>query len=197
MWSRDWPVKPGGGAGADGHPTLLGGDARTAWQDARAAEVRIAPFNTAELVDADLLVDAILGTGLEREVSGAMAGGDRSDERHPAATLALDIPSGLHADTGAILGAATHAAATMTFIGLKQGLFTGQGPACCGDGRVCRSRRSARHLSGDASRPVGAIPAKTCRSCCRAVGAAPTKGHFGHVLVVGGDRGWRRGADGG
>jgi hypothetical protein len=51
----------------------------------------------------------------------------------PADILALDIPSGLHADTGTILGVAVQAAATMTFIGLKQGLFTGQGPACCGD----------------------------------------------------------------
>ncbi|MEZ5575707.1 MAG: NAD(P)H-hydrate epimerase [Candidatus Competibacteraceae bacterium] len=45
----------------------------------------------------------------------------------PAADiLALDIPSGLHADTGPILGTVIHAAATLTFIGLKQGLFTGQ-----------------------------------------------------------------------
>ncbi|MBZ4194696.1 MAG: NAD(P)H-hydrate dehydratase [Candidatus Contendobacter sp.] len=169
-------------------PALLGGDAQTAWQDAIAAAVPVAPFTATGLADAELLVDAILGTGLEREISGLWRGVIIAMNGHPAEILALDIPSGLHADTGAILGAAIHAAATITFIGLKLGLFTGQGPACCGAVSFA-----------DLDVPPDIYPA-IHPACWRYVGAdlpellpprsrSAHKGHFGHVLVVGGDSG--------
>ena len=169
-------------------PAKLGGDAQTAWQDACAAEVPIAPFAAAGLAGADLLVDAMLGTGLEREVSGRWREAMNAMNAHSAEILALDIPTGLHADTGAILGAAIHAAATMTFIGLKQGLFTGQGPACCGEVRFA-----------DLGVPPDIYPA-IHPACWRYAGKdlpellprrsrSAHKGHFGHVLVVGGDHG--------
>ncbi|HRF43685.1 MAG TPA: NAD(P)H-hydrate dehydratase, partial [Candidatus Competibacteraceae bacterium] len=106
----------------------------------------------------------------------------------PAGILALDIPSGLHADTGTVLGVAIHAAATITFIGLKVGLFTGQGPACCGK----------IHFAGlDA--PPEIYPALH-PACWRYAGEdvpgllplrqrSAHKGHFGHVLVIGGEQG--------
>lgn len=169
-------------------PALLGGDARTAWQDAIAAEVPVVPFTAAGLADAELLVDAILGTGLEREVSGPWREAMVAMNAHPAAILALDIPSGLHADTGAILGAAIRAATTITFIGLKPGLFTGQGPACCGTVQFA-----------DLNVPLDIYRAMH-PACWRYTGAdlpdllpprsrSAHKGHFGHVLVVGGDNG--------
>ncbi|HMR02825.1 MAG TPA: NAD(P)H-hydrate epimerase, partial [Candidatus Competibacter phosphatis] len=169
-------------------PATLRGDAQTAWQDARAAEIVIVPFNTAELHDVDLIVDAILGTGLEREVSGLWREAIEAMNASPADILALDIPSGLHADTGAILGTAIHAAATLTFIGLKQGLFTGQGPACCGDIGFA-----------DLDVPPDIYPALHPASWRYDGGDLPAllprrrrsahKGHFGHVLVVGGELG--------
>ena len=54
-------------------------------------------------------------------------------QRGKAPILAIDIPSGIHADTGQILGAAVNATATITFIGLKLGLFTGNGVAYAGE----------------------------------------------------------------
>ncbi len=169
-------------------PAQLGGDAQTAWQDARAAEVPIAPFAPVELADADLLVDAILGTGLEREVSGRWREALAAMNDHSAEILALDIPTGLHADTGAILGTAIHAAVTITFIGLKSGLFTGQGPACCGMVRFV-----------DLDVPPDIYPA-IHPACWRYTGEdlpellprrsrSAHKGYFGHVLVIGGDHG--------
>ncbi|QQS54328.1 MAG: NAD(P)H-hydrate dehydratase [Candidatus Competibacteraceae bacterium] len=169
-------------------PATLRGDAQTAWRDARAAEIVIVPFNTAELHDVDLIVDAILGTGLERAVSGLWREAIEAMNANPADILALDIPSGLHADTGAILGAAVHATATLTFIGLKQGLFTGQGPACCGDIGFA-----------DLAVPPDIYPALH-PACWRYGGEdlpallprrsrSAHKGHFGHVLVVGGELG--------
>ena len=169
-------------------PANLRGDAQTAWRDAQAAAVPIAPFTVAALADAELLVDAILGTGLERDVSGDWREAIDAMNAHPADRFALDIPSGLHADTGAILGAAVRAAGTITFIGLKQGLFTGQGPACCG----------AVHFA-DLDAPPDIYPALH-PACWRYAGAdLPTllprrsrsahKGLFGHVLVIGGELG--------
>ncbi len=169
-------------------PDDLRGDALTAWRDAVDAEVPIAPFASAGLADAELLVDAILGTGLERDVSGVWREAIEAMNAHPADCFALDIPSGLHADTGAILGAAIQAAATMTFIGLKQGLFTGQGPACCGE----------IHFA-DLDVPPDIYPALH-PACWRYAGEdlpallprrsrSAYKGHFGHVLVIGGELG--------
>ena len=169
-------------------PGGLRGDAQTAWRDARDADVPTTVFTAAGLDGADLLVDAILGTGLEREVSGTWRDAIDAMNAHPADVLALDIPSGLHADTGAILGAAIRASATITFIGLKQGLFTGQGPACRGDIRFA-----------DLGVPPDIYPA-IHPACWRYAGEdlpallperwrSAHKGHFGHVLVIGGDSG--------
>jgi NAD(P)H-hydrate epimerase len=169
-------------------PAGLSGDAQTAWQDALAAETPIAPFTPASLDDSELLVDAILGTGLEREITAGWRDAIQTMNAYPADIFALDIPSGLHADTGAVLGAAIQAAVTLTFIGLKAGLFTGQGPACCG----------AVHFA-DLDVPPEIYPALH-PACWRYVGEdlpgllpprqrSAHKAHFGHVLVIGGDHG--------
>jgi NAD(P)H-hydrate epimerase len=83
------------------------------------------------LPDADVVVDALLGTGLGRPVEGrfrdAVAAIAAARERG-AGVLAVDIPSGLDADRGSIWGTAVVADATPTFIGLKLGLVTGHGP---------------------------------------------------------------------
>ncbi len=164
------------------------GDAQTAWRDAVAADVPMAPFTVTGCNGAELLVDAILGTGLERDVSGPWREAIEAMNAHSADCFALDIPSGLHADTGAVLGAAIRAAATLTFIGLKPGLFTGQGPACCG----------AVHFA-DLDVPPDIYPALHPAAWRYAGADLPTllpqrsrsahKGHFGHVLVIGGELG--------
>lgn len=166
-------------------PDMLRGDAQTACKEARTAEVSIQPFQAAALNGVDVLVDAVLGTGLERPVSGLWREAIAAMNAHPADTFALDIPSGLHADTGAILGLAIRAAATITFIGLKQGLFTGQGPACCGN-----------VYFADLDAPLDIYPALHPASWRYAGADLPAllpqrsrsahKGHFGHVLIIGG-----------
>ncbi len=83
--------------------------------------------------DADLVIDALLGTGLSgplrppyREIIEAV--NDATDT-----ILAVDIPSGLDADTGEIVSAAVKAAKTVTFGLPKRGLFRGEGPGCAGE----------------------------------------------------------------
>jgi NAD(P)H-hydrate epimerase len=136
----------------------------------------------------DLIVDALFGTGLEREVTGDWAEAIRAVNAHRAPVLAIDIPSGLHSDTGTVLGVAVEASATVSFIGLKQGMFTGQGPQCCGrvhfDGLEVPATvygtqiLSARRLDWSKQAQLLAARRRTAH-----------KGDFGHVLVVGGASG--------
>ena len=137
----------------------------------------------------DVIVDALLGTGLDRPVEGGLARAIEAANDHAAPVLALDIPSGLGADTGAVLGSAIRARATVTFIALKQGLFTGEGPDRCGRvmfegldvpaGVYGRQLLSARRIDWLRYAEVVVPRRRTAH-----------KGSFGHVLVVGGDVGY-------
>jgi len=76
----------------------------------------------------DLVVDALLGLGTTRAPEGSIAEAVRSINRGAAPVLAVDLPTGLHADSGQPLGAAVaRAQATLSLLTLKPGLFTGQG----------------------------------------------------------------------
>jgi ADP-dependent NAD(P)H-hydrate dehydratase / NAD(P)H-hydrate epimerase len=80
-----------------------------------------------------LLVDGLFGIGLARDIAGGHAALVEYANRQRCPVLALDIPSGLHADTGRVLGCAVRATHTVTFIALKPGLLTLDGPDHCGD----------------------------------------------------------------
>jgi NAD(P)H-hydrate epimerase len=75
----------------------------------------------------DVIIDALFGTGLERPLEGEWRTAIEAMNASGRPIFAIDIPSGLHADSGQVLGAAVRAALTLSFIGLKAGLFTGQG----------------------------------------------------------------------
>lgn len=109
-------------------PERLGGDAARAWADFRAAGGQAEPFATAALAGGELLVDALLGTGLDRDVSGTFAACIEALNAAGRPVLALDLPSGLDADTGLVRGVAVHATRTITFVALKAGLYLGAGP---------------------------------------------------------------------
>jgi NAD(P)H-hydrate epimerase len=139
--------------------------------------------------DTDVIVDAILGTGLERYVSGHWAEALQAINRHRAAVLAVDIPSGLNSDTGAVMGTAVSADVTTTFIALKQGMFTAAAADYCGEilfhaldipARLYASEiLSARRVDWDRQRQL--LPQRPRSS---------HKGDCGHVLVVGGAPGF-------
>ena len=169
-------------------PGALKGDALKAFQDARDAGVPIQAFQSSDLQQADVVVDALLGTGLEREVRDAWQEAISAINQHPERVLAVDIPSGLHADTGAVLGIAVQATLTVSFIGLKQGLFSGQGPSYCGQvifndlevpGQIYQDMEPASHAYHGEDL-LQLLPKRPCSA---------HKGDHGHVLVVGGDLG--------
>jgi NAD(P)H-hydrate epimerase len=98
--------------------------ARDAWQ--RGGGVTHRWYQDASLPQADVYVDALYGTGLNRAPD---AGASALIERINASgipVLALDVPSGLNADTGHCPGAAVRAQVTVSFIAAKRGMYTGQ-----------------------------------------------------------------------
>ncbi len=137
----------------------------------------------------DVIVDALLGTGLDREVDGLWREVIDTVNNDDTPVLSLDIPSGLNADTGRIMGAAIRAHATMSFVGLKRGLFTADGAACSGTVYF-----DSLGIPGDAYAKVNATTRRIVLDDLRTLPAprSPSshKGVYGHVLVVGGDHGF-------
>ena len=130
------------------------------------------------------VLDGLFGIGLGRELDGpARAVIDRVNALG-VPTFALDLPSGLAANTGRVLGAAVRARATLTFIGLKPGLLTGAGPGHCGRIAVA---------------PLGLIPPPSLGQWLTPAAVRPLlpprrhadahKGDFGAVAVLGGAEG--------
>ncbi|MCG8435550.1 MAG: NAD(P)H-hydrate epimerase, partial [Gammaproteobacteria bacterium] len=98
-------------------------DAGRAYKDYIAGGGEVQDFNSADTSPVDVIVDAMLGTGLERPLQGVWRDAVESINQSSAPVLAIDVPTGLQADTGQLLGAAVAADVTATFIALKQGLF--------------------------------------------------------------------------
>jgi len=122
-----------------GDPARVRGDARTTLDALSAApgthtqltEAWLAPLDDA-LADADVIVDALFGTGLDREVNGLPRAVIERMNAARGARVALDVPSGLDADTGVPLGTAVRAELTLTFAMPKRGLATPLGVAHAG-----------------------------------------------------------------
>ncbi len=163
-----------------------GGDAAVAREIAGAAGVPIvrADAGAMSLPDADVYVDALYGSGLNRAPAGAAATWIAALQPHASRVLALDLPSGLDADTGMPRGRAVRAAATVCFVGWKRGLHTGRAADHVG---VCTlATLDLPHARLALQRPdamllaAAALPPRD---------RATHKGVFGHVLVIGGDHG--------
>ncbi len=80
----------------------------------------------------DLIIDALLGVGLKGKVRGIFRNLIEMINSSRAYILSIDIPSGLDATTGKILGVCVKAKKTVTFISPKRGMFKDKGPKCCG-----------------------------------------------------------------
>jgi NAD(P)H-hydrate epimerase len=169
-------------------PARLTGDAATAWEafQARGGEVHSWP---AEIPDhVNLVIDAMLGTGLDRPVSGAYAEAIEAVNQLDCRRVAVDIPSGLHADTGVVMGCALRADLTVTFIGKKPGLFTADGPEHCG--RLLFDRLEVPTAAyASVERPGHLLNRDYLSDLLPRRPRNSHKGSFGHVLVVAGATG--------
>lgn len=139
------------------------------------------------LDETDVIVDALLGTGLKRDVSGNWEKWINAVNLSGKPVISVDIPSGLIADTGAIAGTAISANITVSFIGLKQGMFTAQAKDVCGEiifDNLALPDDVYSHVETDArlikTIDYSLLPKRKPSS---------NKGNFGHVLIVGGNTG--------
>jgi ADP-dependent NAD(P)H-hydrate dehydratase / NAD(P)H-hydrate epimerase len=166
-------------------PENLKGDAFIAYQQYIAAKGIFSLFHADQIVSADVFVDALLGTGLDRSVTGHYAEAIQTINRQADKVISVDIPSGLDADTGSVMGCAVRADYTVTFIGLKQGLLTGFAPEYCGN--IIYASLSVPD-SVFAEVPASAV--RVVRKPWPQRNRCSHKGSYGHVLVVGGDLGY-------
>ncbi|MEE3110622.1 MAG: NAD(P)H-hydrate dehydratase [Pseudomonadota bacterium] len=167
----------------------LSGDVARAAELATAAGVGFEEWHPHTTLAGEVIVDALLGTGLSGEVEGSIKQAIKAMNTASQPVLALDIPSGISADTGAMLGTAVEATCTVTFIGDKIGLHTGDAPAYTGD-------IDFRPL-GVKAQAFFDIPPTAWRLDDALLGEAFTprsrtshKGSLGHVLVMGGAPGF-------
>jgi NAD(P)H-hydrate epimerase len=168
-------------------PLQLKGDALRAYEDWRMLGLGL--IDTPERVNAvDVVVDALLGTGLQREVEGVWRNMIEAINDSGVPVLSLDVPSGLNADTGCVMGVAVCADVTVSFVGHKRGMFTHQAVDCCGDiilddldlPQEIFQRVSPRARKLDWPELQQHIHPRR-RSC--------HKGNCGHVLIIGGNTG--------
>jgi ADP-dependent NAD(P)H-hydrate dehydratase / NAD(P)H-hydrate epimerase len=136
--------------------------------------------------DVDLVVDALFGIGLEREIAGRYAELIEYIDRQPGTVLAIDIPSGLHADSGRVLGRAVRADHTVTFIALKPGLLTLDGPDHCGELHVFDLGLDVEALVPAAGY---VISPQVLTQALKPRALNTHKGTFGSVGIVGGATG--------
>jgi ADP-dependent NAD(P)H-hydrate dehydratase / NAD(P)H-hydrate epimerase len=158
-----------------------------AWREAGGGIVRFEPGTA--LPEADLVVDALFGIGLNRAPEGRAAALIEAVNAHRAPCLALDLASGVDADTGAVPGVAVCATRTISFIVAKRGLFTGPARDCSGLVEVAALEVPAKALA--AARPVAArLTSPLLAQQIPPRRANAHKGEFGHVIAVGGDLGY-------
>lgn len=162
-------------------------DAREAALKAGVVEQGALPECLDSLADTShtVFVDAMFGAGFRGQLLGQFAIAADLLSKWQSRVLALDIPSGLNADTGAASSNTVQAAVTVTFIGHKLGLLTGAGPEYCGQ------LEYAALTVPDVIRGAVQAPAQTL-SFYDVMGLRPRrtpsfhKGRAGKVLIIGG-----------
>ena len=162
-----------------------GGEASRAREEYRAGGGAV--VEAAGPPDCDLIVDAIFGSGLNKPLSAQAAGLIETINRCHAPVLAVDIPSGLDADSGRLLPVAVRADTTVSFITRKRGLYTAAGTEYGGEVVFCDLQTDAATAAVEASAHLAAW--REVRRWLPARYGDTHKGQFGHVLVVGGNSG--------
>jgi len=171
-----------------GDHSNLSGDAKQAHDlyVQRGGECEV--FTGNALPACDVIVDALLGTGLTRNVKGDYAAVIEQINQHKAAVLSVDIASGLNANTGCLMGCAVNAAVTVTFVGMKLGLLTAAGRAYSGK-IVFDHLQIPTEVYTTMSATCQNVELKQMHVALGKRNASAHKGDFGHVLVIGGNAG--------
>ena len=122
-----------------GNPAEYGSDSKQNYEIVRRMKIPMVRLTRTNLRQtardvraADLLIDALFGVGLTRPIQEPYASVIRLLNDSKKRVLSVDLPSGLHADTGAVMGACVKAGRTVTLGFAKRGLYFNQGPRYAG-----------------------------------------------------------------
>ncbi len=170
-------------------PGNLKGDAAQAYTDWVDAGGSVTQWPESIDISPDLVLDALLGTGIDREVGGHFRDAIEWLNGLDCPILAIDIASGVNADTGCVMGCAVRADNSITFVGRKRGMYTADGPDYCGpvafDDLGIPEQAADQHskvagLLLDGGWLKGQVKPRRRNS---------HKGNFGHVYAIGGIKG--------
>ena len=162
----------------------LGGDARLAYEDFKSSGGQVHDFAPELLGQGDVIVDALLGTGLKGGVREDLGRVIERINLSGRPVFAIDVPSGLDSDTGIPLGHTVRADCTITFVGLKTGLFIGDGPEYTGTVYFDDLEIAAPPASEFKPGLERIVDSEIQRALPRRARAAH-KGNFGRVLIIG------------
>jgi hydroxyethylthiazole kinase-like uncharacterized protein yjeF len=170
-------------------PGNNGGDARIAAARLQEKFFRVTVASSPREIPLDrswgLVIDGLFGIGLARNITGEHAQLVEYANRQRCPVLAIDVPSGIQSDTGQVLGCAVRATHTLTFIGLKPGLLTLDGPDHCGEIRV-----ASLELDLSKAKPAAWVAGPALfRDALKARPRNFHKGMAGSVGILGGARG--------
>lgn len=164
----------------------LVGEAHLVCETYKSAGGGVETFESTLVISQDyLIVDALFGIGLNRQISDNYALAIALINSANAITFALDIPSGLNADTGCVFGIAVKADFTLTFIGYKCGMFTAEAADYCGH-IVLADLNLPKTIFND----ISAFSQILNKPFLPARAKIAHKGYFGHVLLIGGNHGY-------
>lgn len=136
----------------------------------------------------DFIIDAIFGTGLNAPVEGLAASAIQMMNESGRRIVAIDLPSGLDGDTGAVLGIAVHATLTVTLARPKRGLFLGDGPNQAGAVRVADIGIPQELIAG-AKIGLTLLETADIRAALPARPRTAHKGRYGHAGIIAGSVG--------
>lgn len=137
------------------------------------------------LPDSDVIIDGLLGIGIQRELDSRWQNLVQEINSSDAYRVAIDIPSGLNADTGVPMPCAVKADLTVSFIGRKQGCYLADGPDYCGK-RVFDDLGLSSHIYQQVDPDIEVLSDQSVSLPVRRQNSY--KNQFGHVLVIGGAR---------
>jgi NAD(P)H-hydrate epimerase len=163
--------------------------AAQAWRDQGGVVTDLTALAASQIDNADVIIDAMLGNGLDRELSAPFIEAVELINRRKSAgwVLCIDVPTGLNSDTGVALPTAVKATCTVTMIALKTGLVTGDAANYCGELVLADLGVSRAFFKTPPT--LRAIQSSMVSEHLGQRDKATHKGDFGHVLIVGGGPG--------
>jgi NAD(P)H-hydrate epimerase len=167
----------------------LSGDAAIARQYAEQAKVLCTVFDPSLDIVEGVIVDSLLGTGYQGQLRSSYAEAIQIINDSGLPVVAVDIPSGLQADNGAVAELSVQADVTVTFIGAKPGLFSGRGPGVCGE-VIYHSLDVPETIFDQVEPDAELMDLAELLDYLPQLDIDAHKTQRGHTMVVGGDRGF-------